>query len=165
MIYALHLCHFLQLKRLCVDACVEISAPESVCCCSAASIIQRRRCVQLLLELTTRSANNKELLFGCQEGCKQLFGQVLASCGDYSTQVIASAAMTSSHCTDLAEQTFLTLNRFCCHLRAWRCLERQSQNLILISILVPTLPFAHCQEIAFPVGLLLVSDSPSCKLL
>lgn len=44
--------------------------------------------MQLLLELTTRSQSNRELLFSFEEGCKQLFGQVVASCGDYSTQVL-----------------------------------------------------------------------------
>ena len=55
---------------------------------SVASVIQRRRCIQLLLELTTRSQSNRELLFSFEEGCKQLFGQVVASWGDYSTQVL-----------------------------------------------------------------------------
>lgn len=41
-----------------------------------------------MLELTTRSQSNRELLFSFEEGCKQLFGQVVASCGDYSTQVL-----------------------------------------------------------------------------
>ena len=59
--------------------------------CSVAGVIQRRRCVQLLLELTTKSQSNRELLFSFQEGCKQLFGQVVASCGDYSTQVLLLA--------------------------------------------------------------------------
>lgn len=41
----------------------------------------------MLLELTTRSSSNRELLFACHQDCKQLFGHVLASCGDFSTQV------------------------------------------------------------------------------
>ncbi len=59
--------------------------------CSVAGVIQRRKCIQLLLELTTRSQSNRELLFSFEEGCKQLFGQVVASCGDYSTQVLLLA--------------------------------------------------------------------------
>ena len=61
---------------------------EGCIACSVAGVIQRRRCVQLLLELTTRSQSNRELLFSFEEGFKQLFGQVVASCGDYSTQVL-----------------------------------------------------------------------------
>lgn len=64
---------------------------EGCMACSVAGVTQRRRCVQLLLELTTRSHNNRELLFSFEEGCKGLFGQVVASCGDYPTQVILLA--------------------------------------------------------------------------
>ena len=61
---------------------------EGCSVCSVTGAIPRRRCVQLLLELTTRSQSNRELLFSFEEGCKQLFGQVVACCGDYSTQVL-----------------------------------------------------------------------------
>ncbi|DBA95844.1 hypothetical protein WJX77_010833 [Trebouxia sp. C0004] len=61
----------------------------SLAASSVAGVIQRRKCVQLLLELSTRSQSNRELLFSYEEGCKQLFGQVVASCGDYSTQADA----------------------------------------------------------------------------
>ena len=75
----MQLCESTQKGRCYAEGCMT---------CSVASVIQRRRCVQLLLELTTRSQSNRELLFGFEEGCKQLFGQVVASCGDYSTQVL-----------------------------------------------------------------------------
>jgi len=68
--------------RCCAEGCMA---------CSVAGVIQRRKCIQLLLELTTRSQSNRELLFSFEEGCKQLFGQVVASCGDYSTQVLLLA--------------------------------------------------------------------------
>ena len=75
----MQLCESTQKGRCYAEGCMT---------CSVASVIQRRRCVQLLLELTTRSQSNRELLFSFEEGCKQLFGQVVASCGDYSTQVL-----------------------------------------------------------------------------
>lgn len=56
--------------------------------------------MQLLLELTIRSQSNRELLFNFEEGCNQLFGDVVASCGDYSTQVVRphmGACMSSTY--------------------------------------------------------------------
>ncbi|KAA6422484.1 MAG: hypothetical protein FRX49_07659 [Trebouxia sp. A1-2] len=75
MVHGKDMCGAVFVKRL-----------VSLAASSVAGVTQRRRCVQLLLELTTRSHNNRELLFSFEEGCKGLFGQVVASCGDYPTQ-------------------------------------------------------------------------------